>query len=56
MPKGIYTNGYYLEKNPTWHVEDSSWKAKNIIKMMKRNNIVPKTICEVGCGAGEILR
>lgn len=23
---------------------------------MKRNNIVPKTICEVGCGAGEILR
>lgn len=23
---------------------------------MKRNNIVPKTICEVGCGAGEILK
>lgn len=55
MPNEIYTSGDYLKKNPTWHVEDSSWKAKQIFKMMKRNNIMPKTICEVGCGAGEIL-
>ena len=55
MPDEIYTSSDYLKRNPTWHVEDSSWKAKQIFKMMKRNNIVPKTICEVGCGAGEIL-
>lgn len=24
--------------------------------MMAKNNLVPKTICEVGCGAGEILK
>jgi len=51
----MYTQGDYLEKNPTWHVEDSPWKAKQILRMMKRNDITPKTICEVGCGAGEIL-
>jgi Methyltransferase domain len=52
----VYTSGEYLEKNPTWHVEDSPWKAKQILKLMKRNHLSPKTICEVGCGAGEILR
>ena len=51
-----YTSGDYLKKNPTWHAEDSPWKAKNIIQMMERNNIEPKTICEIGCGAGEILK
>lgn len=56
MPEQIYTHGDYLEKNPTWHVEDSPWKAKQIIQMMAKNNIVPQTICEVGCGAGEILK
>lgn len=52
----MYMQGDYKMKNPIWHVEDSSWKASKIILMMKRNNIVPKTICEVGCGAGEILK
>jgi len=55
MPEQMYTQGDYLKKNPTWHIEDSTWKAKNVIRIMKRNSISPKTICEVGCGAGEIL-
>lgn len=56
MTREIYTQGDYLNKNPTWHAEDSPWKAEQIIRMMKRNGVAPKTICEVGCGAGEILR
>lgn len=52
----MYTQGEYLKKNPTWHVEDSPWKAEQILLMIKRNKITPKIICEVGCGAGEILR
>jgi len=56
MLKDIYTSGNYLEKNPTWHVEDSPWKARQVMRMMAQNQIVPKTICEVGCGAGEILK
>src|SRR5713226_2405450 len=56
MLEEMYTSGDYLVKKPTWHVEDSSWKAKQIIRMMTQNHIAPQTICEVGCGAGEILK
>lgn len=52
----LYISGEYLEKNPTWHVEESPWKAKQITRMMKQNAIMPKTICEVGSGAGEVLK
>jgi SAM-dependent methyltransferase len=57
MTEKNYTeeNGKYLQDNPTWHVEDSPWKAKQIFKMLKRNPIEPKSIVEVGCGVGEIL-
>lgn len=50
-----YTNSAYLEKNPTWDVEDSPWKAANILKILQRNQLCPQRIAEVGCGAGEIL-
>lgn len=50
-----YMDGDYLKKNPTWDVEDSPWKADNVVKMMRRNNIEPSSLAEVGCGAGEIL-
>lgn len=53
--KTIYEDGTYLKNNPTWHEQDSTWKAKQILKILKKNNLNPKTICEIGCGAGEIL-
>jgi hypothetical protein len=56
MTEDMYKNGTYLTRNPTWGAEDSLWKAKHIIRIMKENNINPKTVCEVGCGAGEILK
>lgn len=52
----MYTNGEYARNHPTWDVEDSPWKARHIIKMLKRNSITPKTIADVGCGAGEVIR
>ena len=52
----IYTDGTYLRNNPDWHVDDSPWKADNIARLLERNRIAPKTVCEIGCGAGEILR
>lgn len=53
--KTIYEDGTYLENNPRWHEKDSPWKAKQITKMLKKHNIIPSRVCEVGCGAGEIL-
>ncbi len=45
----------YLKNNPTWHVEDSPWKAMQIYKMISRNDLTIKSVCELGCGAGEVL-
>jgi SAM-dependent methyltransferase len=53
--QSIYNDGTYLRNNPTWHQEDSSWKANHIFRMLERNALRPSTVCEVGCGAGEIL-
>ena len=51
----MYISNEYLEKNPTWHVEDSPWKAKQILRIIENNNLQPNSICEIGCGGGEIL-
>jgi cyclopropane fatty-acyl-phospholipid synthase-like methyltransferase len=52
----LYLDGEYLAKNPGWHLEESPWKAKQILRILTRNHLLPKTICDVGCGAGEVLR
>ncbi len=51
----IYEDGTYLANNPSWHEEDSPWKSRQIRNIIERNSLNPKSICEVGCGAGEIL-
>ena len=51
----FYLNGEYLQHNPDWHVAASFWKAQAILKMIKRNNLHPGSICDIGCGVGEIL-
>lgn len=48
-------NSNYLQANPDWHVQDSPWKATQVLKMIERNKLQPKSIVEIGCGAGEIL-
>ncbi len=51
----IYRDSTYLEHNPTWHTEDSPWKARQVMKMLDRHGLQPRRVAEVGCGAGEIL-
>jgi len=53
--KAIYQDGRYLEHNPSWHMEESPFKVRQILRMMKRQNLLPKTVCDVGCGAGAVL-
>lgn len=52
----IYTSGDYLAATQTWHTEDSAWKAKQIMQIIRSNNLHPASIGEVGCGAGGVLR
>lgn len=52
----LYLTGTYVDRNPTYHVEDSTWKAAQVLKMLEKHELRPATVGEVGCGAGEILR
>ncbi len=54
--RDAYTGGAYLEKNPLWHTGESPFKVKQILKMLRKGTLHPGTICEVGCGAGEVLK
>jgi SAM-dependent methyltransferase len=49
------SGGDYLRHHPSWHVEDSPWKARHVLEMMRRHDIVPRSVLEIGCGAGAIL-
>jgi cyclopropane fatty-acyl-phospholipid synthase-like methyltransferase len=51
----MYEGNLYGEKNPKWHEEDAPWKARHIERMIRKNKISHETICEIGCGTGEIL-
>jgi len=51
-----YTDGSYSDANPGWHEEDSAWKAAHIAALLSGSEITPRTICEIGCGAGRILQ
>ena len=56
MEDNIYVNGEYFKKNPAYHVDDSPWKARHILKMIEKTHAEARSIGEIGCGAGEILR
>lgn len=55
MSNKRYTDGAYLQENPSWHVEDSAWKARHIVHLLEKHQLSPRTFYEVGCGAGEVL-
>jgi 2-polyprenyl-3-methyl-5-hydroxy-6-metoxy-1,4-benzoquinol methylase len=54
-PTGIYRDGTYGRKHPAWHEEDAPYKAKDILRLLRKHGIKPATVCEVGCGSGGIL-
>lgn len=51
----LYTGGEYQQRNPDWHVADSAWKCDQVEALLGHAPD-PGSVCEVGCGAGEILR
>ena len=51
----IYADGTYLKNNPGWDAEDSLFKAGKILKLLKNHKLSIESVCEIGCGSGEIL-
>src|SRR5262249_13765146 len=41
---------------PTWHVEESPFKTKYILQLLRRNSLSIHSVGEAGCGVGEVLR
>lgn len=52
----LYKDGSYLERNPSWHLEEPPFKVKYILQILRRNSVKIQFICEAGCGVGEVLR
>lgn len=50
-----YKDGSYLEHNPDFHRSDSEWKAQQVAAAFGKLDSPPASVCEVGCGAGDIL-
>lgn len=53
--QNIYLDATYLANNPTWHEEDSVWKATQIQGVIAPRTAEIREIAEIGCGAGAIL-
>ncbi|MEO7444648.1 MAG: class I SAM-dependent methyltransferase [Ferruginibacter sp.] len=51
----MYTGGAYFMNNPCWDDDYTQWKAGIIHSLLRKNNVYPKTVVDVGCGAGGIL-
>jgi SAM-dependent methyltransferase len=50
-----YYDGTYIAKNPDWDRKDAPWKAMQVESILSDNKIEPRTVCEVGCGSGDVL-
>ncbi len=56
MTNDMYQDGRYIKNNPDYHASHAAWKAGLIANMMAEGNLAPRSVCEVGCGAGHVLR
>ncbi|MDH3514833.1 MAG: class I SAM-dependent methyltransferase [Gammaproteobacteria bacterium] len=50
-----YLGSDYAESNPTWDIEDSPWKARQVLRMLNAHGLKPRRVVDVGCGAGGVL-
>lgn len=51
-----YTSGRYAADNPDWHEADAEHKARVLGDMIRYLGLEPRSVADVGCGAGGVLR
>lgn len=51
-----YTSGNYAADNPDWHDSDAASKADALIRLIRFAGLQPRTVVDVGCGTGGVLR
>jgi SAM-dependent methyltransferase len=51
----MYNDGSYSSKNPGWHENDASWKARQVLSMLCERSLRPESIVDIGCGTGGVL-
>ena len=59
MPDALdqYRDGTYLQVTAgTWDLSDAPFKAGEVLQMLKKHKIQPASVCDIGCGAGGVLR
>ena len=59
-PSGVphaaqYTGAGHYERHPTWYDHEAPWKADQVVRMMARHGLDPRSIVDVGCGTGGVL-
>ena len=50
-----YRDGTYLTNNPNWDRQDCLWKANLVNNILNEFKIKLKSVCEIGCGTGDVL-
>ncbi len=50
-----YRDGTYLSHNPDWDRQECLWKARFVRNILDEFKIEPRSVCEVGCGTGDVL-
>jgi hypothetical protein len=50
-----YLDGTYLADNPEWDRSDAPWKARLVERILADHGVSPASICDVGCGSGDVL-
>lgn len=50
-----YHDASYLANNPDWDRKDCPWKADLVRAVLSDFKLLPSSVCEVGCGSGDVL-